>query len=68
MHMWLNYVVIQAKIITQEDLDNKTSLQLPDVTNVSINDMTAMIKISNTIILRELEGGMYVYVNALMHT
>ena len=60
MHMWLNYVVIQAKIITQEDLDNETSLQLPDVTNVSIDNMTAMIKIPTTIILRELEGGMHV--------
>ena len=66
--MWLNYVVIQAKIVTQEDLDNQTSLQLPDVTNGLIDNMTAMIKIPTTIILRELEGGMYVHVNALMHT
>ena len=66
--MWLNYVVIQAKIVTQEDLDNETSIQLPDVTNVSIDNMTAMIKIPPTIILRELEGGMYVHVNELLHT
>ena len=66
--MWFHYVVIQAKIVTQEDLDNKTSIQLPDVTNVSIDNMTAMIKIPTTIILRELEGGMYIRANALMHT
>ena len=63
--MWLNYVVIQAKIVTQEDLDNETSIQLPDITNMLIDNMTAMINIPTTIILRELERGMCVYVNGV---
>ena len=60
MRMSLNHLVIEAKIVTQEDLENKTSIQFPDDANVLIDNMTAMIKILTTIVLRELEGGMYV--------
>ena len=56
----------------QEDLENKTLIQFPDVTNMSIDNMTAMIEIPTTIVLTALEGGtcicislciyMYIYI------
>ena len=58
--MWLNHLVIEAKIVTQGDLENKTSIQFPDDANVLIDNLTTMIKIPTTVILRELEGGMYI--------
>ena len=49
----------------EEDLRNITSIQFPTVTNTSTNDslvfgsMTPMIEIPSTIILRQLEEGIY---------
>ena len=57
------YVVIEVQIPMEEDLMNKTSVQFPTVTDTSDNnafvfgDMTPMIEIPTTIILRELEEG-----------
>ena len=57
------YVVIEVQIPMEEDLMNKTSVQFPTVTDISDNDsfifgdMTPMIEIPTTIILRELEEG-----------
>ena len=72
MHVWLNYVVIEAKIVMQADLENKISIQFPDITNMSIDNMTAMVKIPTTIVSRVLEEGMNVHVSACasihMHT
>ena len=56
-------VVIEVQIPMEEDLLNKASIQFPTVTNISDNDslvfgdITPMIKIPTTIILRELEEG-----------
>ena len=53
----------------EEDLINKTSIQFPTVTNTSDNDsflfddMTPMIEIPTSIVLRQLEEGEYVYNN-----
>ena len=41
----------------QEDMENKTSIQFPDITIMSINNMTAMIEIPTAIVSRALEGG-----------
>ena len=57
------YVVIEVQIPMEEDLMNKTSVQFPTVTDTSDNDsfvfgdMTPMIEIPTTIILRMLEEG-----------
>ena len=61
--MYFVCVVIGVQIPMEEDLINKTSIQFPTVTNTSDNgnlvfgDMTPMIEIPTTIILRELEEG-----------
>ena len=52
----------------EEDLINKTSIQFPTVSNTSTNDslvfgnMTPMIEIPTTVILRELEQGVCIYI------
>ena len=61
--MYFVCVVIGVQIPLEEDLINKTSIQFPTVTNTSDNDnlvfgdMTPMIEIPTTILLRELEEG-----------
>ena len=61
--MYFVCVVIEVQIPMEDDLLNKASIQFPTVTNISDNDslvfgdMTPMIKIPTTIILRELEKG-----------
>ena len=56
-------LVIEAQIPMEEDLINKTAIQFPTVTDTSDNDslvfgnMTPMIEIPTTIVLRELEEG-----------
>ena len=45
----------------QEDMENKTSIQFPDVTIMSINNMTAMIEIPTTIVFRALKGGTFMH-------
>ena len=71
--MCFNYLVIEAQIPVQEDLENKESIQFPAVTavtNTSTNDpllfdsMTPMIEIPTSIVLRQLEEGTYIL---LMH-
>ena len=63
--MYFVYVVIEVQIPIEEDLLNKTSIQFPTVTNTSDNghsvfgNMTPVIIIPTTIILRELEKGEY---------
>ena len=62
-HMYFNCLVIEAQILMEEDLINVTSIQFPTVTNTSDNDslvfdnMTPMIEIPTSIILRQLEEG-----------
>ena len=62
-HMYFNCLVIEAQIPMEEDLINVTSIQFPTVTNTSDNDslvfdnMTPMIEIPTSIILRQLEEG-----------
>ena len=51
----------------QEDLENKTSIQFPDVTIMSIDNMTAMIEIPTTIVLRALEGGTCICISLSIH-
>ena len=52
----------------EEDLINKTSIQFPTVSNTSPNDslvfgnMTPMIEIPTTVVLRELEQGVCIYI------
>ena len=66
--MYCDYLVIEAQIPMEEDLINKKSIQFPTVTNTSENDslvfdnMTPMIEIPTTIILRELQEGLYYYI------
>ena len=66
--MYCNHLVIEAQIPMEEDLINKTSIQFPTVTNTSENDslvfdnMAPMIEIPTTIILRELQEGLYYYI------
>ena len=61
--MYFNCLVIEAQIPMEEDLINITSIQFPTVTNTSDNDslvfddMTPMIEIPTSIILRQLEEG-----------
>ena len=61
--MYFVCVVIGVQIPMEDDLLNKASIQFPTVTNISDNDslvfgdMTPMIEIPTTIILRELEKG-----------
>ena len=61
--MCFNYLVIEAQIPVQEDLESKESIQFPAVTNTSTNDplpfdsMTPMIEIPTSIVLRQLEEG-----------
>ena len=61
--MYFNCLVIEAQILMEEDLINVTSIQFPTVTNTSDNDslvfdnMTPMIEIPTSIILRQLEEG-----------
>ena len=61
--MYFNCLVIEAQIPMEEDLINVTSIQFPTVTNTSDNDslvfdnMTPMIEIPTSIILRQLEEG-----------
>ena len=63
--MYFAYIVIEVQILMEEDLLHKTSIQFPTVTNTSDNghlvfgDMTPVIVIPTTIILRELEEGEY---------
>ena len=53
----------------RKDLETKPSIQFPAVTNGSTNDssesvfgdMTPMIEIPSSIVLKQLEEGMYVY-------
>ena len=58
----------------EEDLINKTSIQFPTVTNTSDNDsflfddMTPMIEIPTSIVLRQLEEGKYIYVTVSART
>ena len=51
----------------QEDLANKTSIQFPDVTIMSIDNMTAMIEIPTTTVLRALEGGTCICISLCIH-
>ena len=59
-------LVIEAQIPMQEDLESKTSIQFPAVTNTSTNvslifgDMTPMIEIPTSIVLKQLQEGMYI--------
>ena len=52
----------------EEDLINKTSIQFPTVNDTSTNetlvfgDMTPMIEIPTSIVLRELEEGVHNYI------
>ena len=61
----MNHLVIEAQIPIEEDLQNISSIQFPTVTNTSTDDslvfgsMTPMIEIPSTIILRQLEEGIY---------
>ena len=61
--MYFNCLVIEAQIPMEEDLINVTSIQFPTVTNTSDNDslvfdnMTPMIEIPTSIIIRQLEEG-----------
>ena len=63
----IHYIVIEAQIPMQEDLRRKTSIQFPSVTNMSndvtmvFGNMTPMIEIPSSIILRQLEEGMVYY-------
>ena len=72
IYIHLNYVVIEAQIPRQEDLREKSSIIFPaDITNSSTNvtsifgNMTPMIEIPSTIVLRQIEEGTctYVYVS-----
>ena len=69
----VHYIVIEAQIPLQEDLRRKTSIQFPSVTNMSndvtmvFGNMTPMIEIPSSIVLRQLEEGImhvhtYIYV------
>ena len=64
----VNCLVIEAQIPMQEDLQSKTSIQFPSVTNMSddvtmvFGNMTPMIEIPSSIILRQLEEGTYNYI------
>ena len=63
----VHYIVIEAQILMQEDLRRKTSIQFPSVTNMSndvtmvFGNMTPMIEIPSSIILRQLDEGMVHY-------
>ena len=65
MYTYCDYLVIEAQIPMEEDLINKTSIQFPTVTNTSENDslvfdnMASMIEIPTSIIIRELQEGLY---------
>ena len=68
--MCFNYLVIEAQIPIQEDLESKESIQFPAVTvvtNTSTDDslpfdsMTPMIEIPTSIVLRQLEEGTCIY-------
>ena len=58
------FIVIEAQVPTEEDLRRKTSIQFPSVTNMSndvtlvFGNMTPMIEIPSSIVLRQLEEGM----------
>ena len=62
----LNYLVIEAQIPMQEDLQGKESIQFPASTNKSTDvslifgNMTPMIEIPSAVILRQLEEGTYI--------
>ena len=66
------WLVIEAQIPKEEDLINITSIQFPTVTNTSDNDslvfdnMTPMIEIPTSIVLRELEEGESVHTHICM--
>ena len=68
IQIWLHFIVIEAKVPTEEDLRRKTSIQFPSVTNMSndvtmvFGNMTPMIEIPSSIVLRQLEEGMMYYV------
>ena len=57
----------------QEDLRRKTSIQFPTVTNTSndvtlvFGSMTPMIEIPSTVVLRQLEEGIYIHIT-IIHT
>ena len=65
MHMLLNYLVIEAQIPMLEELRNKTSIQFPAITNKSTDvslvfgNMTPMIEIPSSIVLKQLEEGIH---------
>ena len=57
----------------QEDLERKTSIQFPTVTNTSndvtsvFGSMTPMIEIPSAVVLRQLEEGMCVVMHKYIH-
>ena len=62
--MYIIYdIVIEAMIPMKEDIKRKTSIQFPTVSNTTSNvslvfgDMTPMIEIPTSIVLRQLEEG-----------
>ena len=61
----INSLVIEAQIPMEEELRTKETIQFPTVTDTSSNDslvfgnMTPMIEIPTSIVLRELEEGLY---------
>ena len=61
-----NYLVIEAQIPIEEELRTKASLQFPTVNTSTedssvLGDMTPMIEIPTTIVLRELAEGVHIY-------
>ena len=65
--MRFNYLVIEAQIPVQEDLESKESIQFPAVTNTSTNvplpfdSMTPMIEIPTSIVLKQFEEGTWIF-------
>jgi len=59
------YIVIEAKILREEELRTKSSINFPSDTKSSTNvssvfgNMTTMIEIPSTIALRQLEQGLH---------
>ena len=61
-----NYLVIEAQIPIEEELRTKATIQFPTVNTSTedssvLGDMTPMIEIPTTIVLRELEEGVHIY-------